>query len=229
LAFPEGQGPSHATVFGDKWAFPEGEGPSHAIESDQRLAYTIRFGNTAEATAEAIYIRVVDTLDQDLDWGTLAIGLSSHPDKCGYEFNPYTGVITWFCDSIMLPPNQNPLEGQGYFTFSISPDSGLAEGTQIANSAWIRFDYNPWLQAPEEGPVIRTIHYFMRGDVNDDGVINVTDVVYLINYLFLVPPGPAPIPSEAGDVNCDGVINVTDVVYLINFLFLVPPGPPPGC
>jgi hypothetical protein len=53
--------------------------------------------------------------------------------------------------------------------------------------------------------------------------------VYLINYLFLVPPGPAPIPPEAGDVNCDGVINVTDVVYLINYLFLVPPGPPPGC
>jgi uncharacterized delta-60 repeat protein len=76
-----------------------------------------------------------------------------------------------------------------------------------------------------------TIKYFqfLRGDANGDGVINVTDVVYLINYLFLVPPGPAPIPPEAGDVNCDGVINITDVVYLINFLFLVPPGPPPGC
>jgi len=71
--------------------------------------------------------------------------------------------------------------------------------------------------------------HLVRGDANGDGVINVTDVVYLIHYLFLVPPGPAPIPLEAGDVNCDGVINVTDVVYLINFLFLVPPGPPPGC
>jgi hypothetical protein len=68
---------------------------------------------------------------------------------------------------------------------------------------------------------------YMRGDVNSDGVINVTDVVYLINYLFLVPPGPPPIPLEAGDVTCDTVINVTDVVYLINYLFLVPPGPPP--
>jgi len=52
-------------------------------------------------------------------------------------------------------------------------------------------------------------------------------VVYLINYLFLIPPGPAPEPLETGDVNCDGAINVTDVVYLINYLFLVPPGPPP--
>jgi hypothetical protein len=70
---------------------------------------------------------------------------------------------------------------------------------------------------------------FLRGDANGDGVINVTDVVYLINYLFLVPPGPAPQPWAAGDANCDGVVNVSDVVYLINFLFLVPPGPPPGC
>jgi hypothetical protein len=69
--------------------------------------------------------------------------------------------------------------------------------------------------------------WFMRGDVNGDWWINVTDVVYLINYLFLIPPGPAPIPLEAGDASCDGVTNVTDVVYLINYLFLVPPGPPP--
>ena len=69
---------------------------------------------------------------------------------------------------------------------------------------------------------------FMRGDANRDGVINVTDVVYLINYLFLVPPGPAPQPWAAGDVNCDDVVNVNDVVYLINYLF-VPGSPPPGC
>jgi hypothetical protein len=71
--------------------------------------------------------------------------------------------------------------------------------------------------------------YFIWGDANGDSVINVTDVVHLINYLFLIPPGSAPQPLDAGDANCDGIINVTDVVYLINYLFLVPPGPPPGC
>jgi hypothetical protein len=70
---------------------------------------------------------------------------------------------------------------------------------------------------------------YLPGDVNGDKAINVTDVVYLINYKFLVPPGPPPMPPEAGDVDCNGVINITDVVYLINYLFLVPPGPPPGC
>jgi len=210
----------------DKLASPEGEGTSHSIEPDQRLAYTIQFENKPEATAEAIYIRVVDTLDQDLDWGTLAIGASSHPEKCDYEFDPYTGVIVWFCDSIMLPPNQNPPEGEGYFTFSISPKPELVEGTEISNKAWIRFDYNEWLQAPEEGPVIRTIRYpFIYGDANKDGKINSADVAYLINYLFI--GGPAPQPWEAGDANCDGKINSADVAYLINYLFIG--GPQPGC
>jgi hypothetical protein len=67
--------------------------------------------------------------------------------------------------------------------------------------------------------------YYLLGDANGDGVINVTDVVYLINYLFI--GGPAPNPLAAGDANCDGVVNASDVVYLINYLFIS--GPPPSC
>jgi len=65
---------------------------------------------------------------------------------------------------------------------------------------------------------------FIRGDANGDGVINVNDVVYLINYLFI--GGPAPNPLQAGDANSDGLVNVNDVVYLINYLFI---GGPPPC
>ena len=66
---------------------------------------------------------------------------------------------------------------------------------------------------------------FLRGDANGDGVININDVVFLINYLFI--GGPAPQPLQAGDANSDGVVNINDVVYLINYLFVG--GPPPGC
>jgi hypothetical protein len=71
-----------------------------------------------------------------------------------------------------------------------------------------------------------TIKYvqFLCGDVNKDGLVNVTDVVYLINYLFI--GGPAPIPIlQVGDVNQDEEVNVTDVVYLINYLFIGGPAP----
>ncbi len=64
----------------------------------------------------------------------------------------------------------------------------------------------------------------MRGDVNEDGKITVSDVIYLINYLF--KGGPAPAPLEVGDVNCDSSVTVSDVIYLINYLFK---GGPPPC
>jgi hypothetical protein len=63
------------------------------------------------------------------------------------------------------------------------------------------------------------------GDANGDGKVTVSDVVYLINYLF--KGGPAPIGMYTGDANCDGKVTVSDVVYLINYLFKG--GPPPGC
>lgn len=65
----------------------------------------------------------------------------------------------------------------------------------------------------------------IRGDANGDGVVNVADVVYLVNYLYR--GGDPPIPMEAGDANCDGIVNVADVVYLVNYLYRG--GDPPGC
>ncbi|HEX7401330.1 MAG TPA: dockerin type I repeat-containing protein [candidate division Zixibacteria bacterium] len=56
-----------------------------------------------------------------------------------------------------------------------------------------------------------------RGDVNQTGLIDIGDVVYLINYLYRA--GTGPIPLESGDCNCDGVIDIGDVIYLINYLF----------
>lgn len=67
------------------------------------------------------------------------------------------------------------------------------------------------------------VKYFKAGDANGDNGVTVSDVVYLINYLF--KGGAAPDPLEAGDVNCDGTVSVSDVVYLINYLFKG--GPPP--
>lgn len=66
---------------------------------------------------------------------------------------------------------------------------------------------------------------FILGDVNEDLIIDVGDVVYLISYLY--KNGPAPDPVEAGDVNCDDILNVGDVVYLVSYLYKG--GPPPGC
>ena len=55
------------------------------------------------------------------------------------------------------------------------------------------------------------------GDCNHDCRINVSDAVYVINYVF--SGGNAPNPCVQGDVNCDSKVNVSDAVYIINFVF----------
>jgi PKD repeat protein len=210
----------------DKSALPEGEGADRSIGRQEQLTYRIDFENKATATAEAIYILVVDTLDPSLDWGSLAEGPSSHPDRCKLSVDPYSGVMTYFCDSIMLPPNHNPPEGEGYFTFSISPRSDLPNGARISNRAHIRFDYNAFMAAPDSGPVVRTIHFCdcaRHGDIVGDNVFDVFDVIGLIDYAFAGGPAPPKDPTcphlDRGDVNCDGADDVFDVVYLIDFVF----------
>ena len=65
---------------------------------------------------------------------------------------------------------------------------------------------------------------FVPGDADQSGAVDIDDVVYLINYLFL--GGPAPIPvEEAGDADGSGVVDIDDATYLVNYIFLG--GPPP--
>jgi hypothetical protein len=64
-----------------------------------------------------------------------------------------------------------------------------------------------------------------RGDVNGDGEIDIADVVFLLNYLFL--DGPEPTPLEVGDADSSGEVDIADVVFLLNYLFIN--GPSPSC
>jgi len=69
---------------------------------------------------------------------------------------------------------------------------------------------------------------YICGDATGDGTININDVVYIINYLFL--SGPDPYPYESANVNCDNKVNLIDVVYLVNYIFRggYEPGDPNG-
>jgi hypothetical protein len=55
------------------------------------------------------------------------------------------------------------------------------------------------------------------GNVNGDSQINISDAVYIINYIF--ESGPAPDPLDAADANCDSRINIADVAFLINYAY----------
>ncbi|MCX9078748.1 MAG: hypothetical protein OIN84_12320, partial [Candidatus Methanoperedens sp.] len=68
---------------------------------------------------------------------------------------------------------------------------------------------------------------FHRGDGNDDGAVNITDGIYILNYLFL--GGATPTCIEAANANDDDAVNITDGIFVLNYLFLGGPTPPaPG-
>jgi hypothetical protein len=63
-----------------------------------------------------------------------------------------------------------------------------------------------------------TLGGYYCGDANSDDFVNVSDAVYIINYIFT--GGPAPDPLQSGNVNCDIGINVSDAVWIINYVFV---------
>ncbi len=75
--------------------------------------------------------------------------------------------------------------------------------------------------------VLAAMNTHLAGDANGDGVVDLADVVYLLNYLYR--SGPAPDPMASGDPNDDCVVELGDLVYLINYLYQGGPAPQQGC
>ena len=75
---------------------------------------------------------------------------------------------------------------------------------------------------------VEQIHY-IRGDLNGDVEVDLSDAIKLFGYLFL---GDRLLCPLAGDANSDGELDISDGAFVLNFLFLggrPPPGPFPRC
>ncbi|MDH4156760.1 MAG: M14 family metallopeptidase [candidate division Zixibacteria bacterium] len=96
-------------------------------------------------------------------------------------------------------------------------------------------DYNPGQEDHDNDFIGDACCCFVsRGNVNDDpdDKVNVSDVSYLVDFLFGAPTGPSPLCWKEGNANGDPdeKVNVSDVSYLIAYLFGIPTGPaPPAC
>lgn len=66
---------------------------------------------------------------------------------------------------------------------------------------------------------------YRRGDTNSDGQVDLSDVIFTLNYLFL--GGPEPSCLKTVDTFDGGGVNVSVMIYLLNFLFLGGPEPLP--
>jgi hypothetical protein len=75
--------------------------------------------------------------------------------------------------------------------------------------------------------ILTSVTGFTCGDADANSVVNISDAVYLIGYIF--GGGAAPDPPEAGDVDCNQIVNISDAVYLISYIFGGGPAPCASC
>ena len=122
---------------------------------------------------------------------------------------------------------ENPLIAENYFT------PGAAVGVCVQDSTVLVADVFSLL-------LLETDYYHgccvgLRGNVNNDPEekVNVSDIAYLISYLFGMPAGPEPPCREEGNANgdLDEKINMSDLTYLVAYLFGLSGQslPPPAC
>jgi len=65
---------------------------------------------------------------------------------------------------------------------------------------------------------------FIRGDVNEDGSLDLGDAVFALSFLFA--SGPSPGCMDAVDINDDGILDLGDPIHELNYLFASGSAPP---
>jgi hypothetical protein len=67
------------------------------------------------------------------------------------------------------------------------------------------------------------------GDPNNDGKVDLLDILYLISYKFKQPGPPPPVPYAicSGDADGSCKVDLLDILYLISYKYKQPGPPPP--
>jgi uncharacterized repeat protein (TIGR01451 family) len=106
----------------------------------ENMQYTVRFQNDGNFPALNVVVR--DTLSTNLDLSTFRFIGSKHPVT--YSVDPISREAVFRFSGIQLLPSASSLEGsQGYFTYEIKELPNLSLNSEITNTAYIFFDFNP--------------------------------------------------------------------------------------
>jgi len=106
----------------------------------ENLQFTVRFQNDGNYSALNVVVR--DTISSNLDISTFRFIQSKHPVI--YSIDPISREVVFRFSGIQLMPSVDSLEGsQGYFTYTIKEMNNLPLNSEIKNTAYIFFDFNP--------------------------------------------------------------------------------------
>ena len=167
-------------------------------------------GETLTFTGTKLRCNAVDESGQGtyyvqhfVDWGYV----DNRPDwHYGYGAGDFADdmslgfKIDWAVDNDGNPVNLKTIDFVKVYSGVLQDCGWIGEtSTEVAGA----IDLHPDAVAPH-----------IKGDVNADGKVNVSDVTTLINMIL----GVLPIDKPLADVNSDGNVNVSDVTALINMI-----------
>ncbi len=94
----------------------------------------------------------------------------------------------------------------------------------IFNDVWLKAEATSIIGVSDADTSLVEV-FIKHGDADNSGLINISDAVFDINYIF--SSGPTPIPVvDAGDANCNGSVNISDAVFIIAYIFSGGNAPP---
>ncbi len=143
-----------------------------------------------------------------------------------------SAVVLCDCAGIVLPPNATSsiLKIGASFTVGVQNSSAalrvvdgfMLEGFPldvviVEEGATVRFT------TEHLDVALNVVSAFRRGDCNDDGAVNITDGVCILNWLFLGEATPGCV--AVANTNGDDAANITDATYLLGHLFSEGPAP----
>ena len=186
---------------------------------------------------------VLDVLSIDLGPGLLLLNNGDGPDFIETYPDTAGGVVFGCIFSIFAlpgiglePDTYSPLFTIVYQAANVVPAVTTLEFCDIA--ACVGCPIAPTVlvvlgQSIPPALVDGTVFFgspFLRGDANDDGLIDLGDPISLLEYLF--GGGDAPSCASAADVNDDDMINMADPIFELGYLFAdmpAPAAPFPAC
>ncbi len=116
------------------------------VQNAKEIIYTINFQNVGND--EATFVKVCDTLSNNLSAAALRTIAVSHPNyhlivETDKTRTPHRTVVTWFFDNINLDyAAHNEPASHGFVNFAIPLNPNHPEGSTTYNNANITFDYN---------------------------------------------------------------------------------------
>jgi hypothetical protein len=128
--------------------------------------------------------------------------------------------------SYTLQYSQDAAFESGLVTVSGITEASYTPGSELADGVWywhVQAVNIAGTSGYQEHSFCFRVKTYMTGDANGDELLNISDAVHLISYIF--SDGPAPDPLMCGDCTCDGIVNISDATYIVAYIFGGGPAP----